>query len=117
MTALLGECEALARAAAAPAAIDWTVVNANPPFQTRDLAAFEALLGARAARPVDLAFWTEAALLGEAGIDAVVFGPGRIEQAHAADEFVEIGELEEARDTFARIFRAHAAGGGHAPPS
>ena len=121
MTALLAECEALARAAAAPAAIEWTVVNANPPFQTRDVAAFEALLGARAARPVDLAFWTEAALLGEAGIDAVVFGPGRIEQAHAADEFVELAELEEARDTFLRIFRAHArahaGGGGPAPAS
>ena len=36
--------------------------------------------------------------LSERGIDAVVFGPGAIEQAHAADEYVEIAELETARD-------------------
>jgi acetylornithine deacetylase len=78
------------------------VVNANPPFQTRDLGAFEALLpGARA--PVDLSFWTEAALLSEAGIDAVVYGPGRIEQAHAADEYVAVAELEAAHAAFVHM--------------
>ena len=54
-----------------------------------------------AAAPVDLAFWTEAALLAAAGIDCVVYGPGDIAQAHAPDEFVPIAELERARDTFA----------------
>ena len=43
-------------------------------------------------------FWTEAALYAAAGIDAVVFGPGDIAQAHAADEFVELAQLETARD-------------------
>jgi acetylornithine deacetylase len=57
-------------------------------------------------RPVDLAFWTEAALLGEAGIDAVVFGPGHIEQAHAADEHVERAELETALETFIHLFES-----------
>jgi acetylornithine deacetylase len=52
------------------------------------------------ARPVDLQFWTEAALLSEAGIDAVVFGPGDIAQAHAADEFVETSQLLAATDVF-----------------
>jgi acetylornithine deacetylase len=111
--ALLAEAETLARAAAAPADIEWKVVNANPPFQTRDLAAFGPLVGERAvARPRDLAFWTEAALLSEAGIDAVVFGPGRIEQAHAADEFVELAELETARDVFARLLLGASQSGG-----
>jgi len=41
----------------------------------------------------------------ERGIDAVVFGPGDIAQAHAADEFVTVGDLEQAHAVFASIFR------------
>lgn len=104
IVALLAEAEADARRAAAPDALDWKVSTANPPFETRDLAAFAPLLGARVDAAVDLAFWTEAALMAEQGIDAVVFGPGQIEQAHAADEFVEVSQLEEAREAFLRVF-------------
>ena len=102
--ALLGEAQAEARRAAAPHELGWTVVNENPSFQTRAPDSFVALLGTPAKKPIDLGFWTEAALLSAAGIDAVVYGPGRIEQAHAADEFVAVSELEAARDTFARLF-------------
>jgi acetylornithine deacetylase len=104
LPALLAEAEGAARAATAPHPITWSVANENPPFQTRDLGAFEALLGARVAHPLDLGFWTEAALLSEAGIDAVVFGPGSIDQAHAADEYVEASQLEAAFQTFRHIF-------------
>jgi acetylornithine deacetylase len=104
LRALLAEAEAEARRAAAPHQLGWSIANENPAFQTRQSAAFVPLLGAPAQRPIDLGFWTEAALLSAAGVDAVVFGPGRIEQAHAADEFVAISELEAARDTFARLF-------------
>ena len=89
-----------ARAAAGPDPISWTITHANPSFETRDLAAFVPLLGERALQAVDLAFWTEAALFAARGIDAVVFGPGDIAQAHAADEFVELTQLESARDVF-----------------
>jgi acetylornithine deacetylase len=90
--------------AAAPQDLDWKVLHTSPPFATRDLAGFEPFFGDRVRAPADLAFWTEAALFAEAGIDAVVFGPGQIEQAHAADEYVELAQLEAARDLFARIF-------------
>jgi acetylornithine deacetylase len=100
--ALHRDLEARARAAAAPDPIDWEIAIANPPFASRDLDAFAPLLGERAGAPVDLQFWTEAALFSAAGIDAVVFGPGEIAQAHAADEFVDIAQLEEARDVFIR---------------
>ena len=53
------------------------------------------------ADPVD--FWTEAALFQEAGIDAVVLGPGSIAQAHAPDEFVELGQLEAAAGCYRRL--------------
>lgn len=66
------------------------------------------MLGDRVARPLDLAFWTEAALLSEAGIDAVVFGPGHIDQAHAADEYVEETQLETAYQTFLALFAGEA---------
>jgi acetylornithine deacetylase len=101
---LLSDAEGEARRAAAPQDLDWRVVHISQPFATRELAGFEPLLGERVRTPVDLAFWTEAALFAAAGIDAVVFGPGHIEQAHAADEFVELSQLETARDLFLRVF-------------
>jgi acetylornithine deacetylase len=109
MGELLGETERRVRLATAPHPVDWRVMASRPAFETREMAPFERLLGERARAPVDLAFWTEAALFAESGIDAVVLGPGRIEQAHAADEYVELGELEEAQALFEQVL-ARAAG-------
>jgi acetylornithine deacetylase len=102
---VLGEAERRARDAAAPHRMEWQVAADSPPFATRDLGAFEPLLGARVRDAVDLAFWTEAARLSERGVDAVVFGPGHIAQAHAADEFVEIAQLEGAQAAFEEVLR------------
>jgi acetylornithine deacetylase len=44
-----------------------------------------------------LSAWTDAALLNEAGIPTVCFGPGDIALAHAAEEFVPVGEIETAQ--------------------
>jgi acetylornithine deacetylase len=41
-----------------------------------------------------VAFGTEAGLFAQAGIPTVVIGPGSIEQAHKADEFIAASELE-----------------------
>jgi acetylornithine deacetylase len=105
LVGLLAEAERRVRSAAAPHAVVWKVETQSPPFATRDRAAFGRFLGdaAAMANALDLGFWTEAARLSERGVDAVVYGPGHIEQAHAADEHVELAELEEARATFARI--------------
>jgi len=59
-------------------------------------------LGVEEAGAVD--FWTEASLFAEAGLPAVVLGPGDIEQAHAADEFVTLDELRAAADVYRRLF-------------
>jgi acetylornithine deacetylase len=40
--------------------------------------------------------WTDAALLSAVGIPAVCFGPGDIGLAHAAEEYVEVSEIERA---------------------
>ncbi|HVV48116.1 MAG TPA: M20/M25/M40 family metallo-hydrolase [Polyangia bacterium] len=100
---LFAEAEARVRAATAPHAVEWTLVKASPAFATRDLGAFAPLFGERMREPLDLGFWTEAARFSERGIDAVVFGPGEIAQAHAADEFVTVADLETARDVFAAV--------------
>jgi acetylornithine deacetylase len=106
LQALLAEAERRVRAAAAPHAVAWKVETQSPPFATRALGAFTPYLGAAVENAVDLGFWTEAARLSERGVDAVVYGPGLIEHAHAADEHVEIAQLESARATFAHTLEA-----------
>ena len=93
------------RIAAAPLDTHWEDIAANPAFETRDLARFAPLLGDRAQSPVDLPFGTEAGQFIERGIDAVVLGPGRVEQAHKADEYVALDELEEAVRVFLQVIR------------
>lgn len=48
-------------------------------------------------------FWTEASLFSQAGLTALVFGPGDIAQAHTADEWVALDQLEAYADIVARI--------------
>jgi acetylornithine deacetylase len=101
--ALLREAGAEARAGAAPDPLAWEVSFANPPLGTRDAGAFARWFPGLPGAAVDLQFWTEAALLSAAGIDAVVFGPGSITQAHAPDEYVELAQLVEAYEAFVRV--------------
>lgn len=50
-----------------------------------------------------VAFVTEASLFAEAGIPAIVCGPGDIAQAHQPDEFIEIGQIDACLDFLERI--------------
>jgi acetylornithine deacetylase/succinyl-diaminopimelate desuccinylase-like protein len=47
-------------------------------------------------RPVGVHYFCDAAVLAEAGIPSVVFGPGDIAQAHTAEEWIALAELERA---------------------
>ena len=69
-------------------------IVAFEPFATKDMAAFKPIFGNT--EIVDLPYWTEAAMLSQAGINAVVYGPGNLEQAHKPNEYVEIAQLEDA---------------------
>jgi acetylornithine deacetylase len=51
--------------------------------------------------PVD--FWTEAALFGQAGLATVVFGSGDIAQAHSADEWVALEQLDSVANSYERL--------------
>jgi acetylornithine deacetylase len=48
-------------------------------------------------------FWTEASLFSRAGMAAIVYGPGDIAQAHAADEWVALEQLDTYAASIARI--------------
>src|SRR5690606_7331156 len=51
-------------------------------------------------------FWTEAALFSAAGQSALVYGPGDIAQAHAADEWVTLEQLQVYAESILRIVDA-----------
>lgn len=51
-------------------------------------------------------FWTEASLFSDAGLAALVLGPGDIAQAHAVDEWVAVEQLEQAEALYSRLVAA-----------
>ncbi|HZH43569.1 MAG TPA: acetylornithine deacetylase [Lysobacter sp.] len=83
----------------------------GPPLPAGDVAAAEARrlaardladeLGLPVGNAVD--FWTEASLFSAAGLTALVYGPGDIAQAHTADEWVELAQLERYAQSVVRI--------------
>jgi acetylornithine deacetylase/succinyl-diaminopimelate desuccinylase-like protein len=66
------------------------------------------LRSAKQARPVGVDYFCDAAVLAAAGIPSVVFGPGDIAQAHTADEWISLAELERAKDLLVRFFQSLA---------
>jgi acetylornithine deacetylase len=80
--------------------VTWTPGFLAPPLSGSG-AALAAELGLPPAEAVD--FWTEAALFAEAGLPAIVYGPGDIAQAHTAGEWVRLAELSEACSAYERI--------------
>ncbi|MGH3440603.1 MAG: M20 family metallopeptidase [Nitriliruptorales bacterium] len=61
--------------------------------------------------PGGVPYATDACTLSGGGIPAVVLGPGSIDQAHTADEWVELEEVERAVDVYAGTARRFLAGG------
>lgn len=49
--------------------------------------------------------WTDAALLNEAGIPAICYGPGDISLAHSAEEFIPLTEIDRATEVLAALAR------------
>ena len=56
-----------------------------------------------------MSFWTDAAILGSAGIPSVVFGPGG-SGLHGLDEYVRIDEVVLCRDVLVETAIRYCAG-------
>ncbi len=89
------------------AKIEIAQITDHRPFHCEDEGAIRELVGSHTEQFVGLNFWTEAALLQAAGIDSVVIGPGDISQAHTADEYVLLEDLQWALEMFSEIIAKH----------
>lgn len=55
------------------------------------------------ATPGGVPFCSDASKLSRAGIPTIIFGPGSIDRAHVADEYVEIDQVEQAAEFHRRL--------------
>lgn len=55
--------------------------------------------------PIGMSAWTDAALLNEAGIPAICFGPGDMGLAHAAEEYIVSRQIDSAAEILATLAR------------
>jgi acetylornithine deacetylase len=75
--------------------VAWHELSAYPPLapaRGSELTAILVELIGKKPLPA-VSYGTEAGLYQQAGIDAIICGPGDISRAHRADEYIEIGEL------------------------
>jgi len=57
----------------------------------------------RQKKPIGVDYYCDAANLAGAGIPTVVWGPGDIAQAHTADEWITLEQLERGTDMLTRF--------------
>lgn len=57
-------------------------------------------------RPLGVHFFCDAAILSAGGIPSVVFGPGDAAQAHTADEWISLAELERGKDLLLKFLKS-----------
>jgi acetylornithine deacetylase len=106
-----GVCRELAaqlRAQGLAAKVSSVKVSPCPPLETDPclplVRAFLRSIGQR--RPVGVHYFCDAAVFAEAGIPSVVFGPGDIAQAHTADEWISLAQLERGREMLVNFLMA-----------
>ena len=56
--------------------------------------------------PVGVHYFCDAAVLAAAGIPSVVFGPGDIAQAHTADEWISLAQVERAKNLLLKFLKS-----------
>jgi acetylornithine deacetylase len=57
-------------------------------------------------KPGGVRYFCDASVLGHGGIPSVVFGPGDIAQAHTADEWISLAELERGKGLLLRFLQS-----------
>jgi acetylornithine deacetylase len=83
------------------------VTQSYPPFQHEATPPFSEVIAPlnQASRqgPTTARYTTNAGFYSAAGIPTVVFGPGSIEQAHTADEWISLEEVEASAKLFQSV--------------
>ena len=82
----------------------WELTTSRPPFETAPDVEIAVLVARHAGDPevVGVPFWADSALLHEAGIATVVYGP-RGEGAHAEVEWVDVASLERCLEVYVAV--------------
>jgi acetylornithine deacetylase/succinyl-diaminopimelate desuccinylase-like protein len=57
-------------------------------------------------KPRGVDFFCDAAVLSAGGIPSVVFGPGDLAQAHTADEWISLAELERGKELILKFLKS-----------
>ncbi len=84
--------------------------TANGPVADRLASVIHGVIGK--ADRIGVPFGTDAAVISAAGVPTVVFGPGSIDQAHTADEWIALDQLPQASEI---LYRMIAPGLTHDP--
>jgi acetylornithine deacetylase len=57
-------------------------------------------------KPAGVDFFCDAAILSAGGIPSIVFGPGDVAQAHTADEWISLTELERGKNLLLKFLNS-----------
>jgi acetylornithine deacetylase len=76
----------------------------NRPLADRLVAAASGLV--EPCRAVGVPYGTDAAVFAAAGVPTVVFGPGSIAQAHTADEWIALDQVQKAAEVYYRFAKS-----------
>lgn len=77
----------------------------EPSHRLPDMLARAAAAAGCTPRRIGMSFWTDAAILGAAGVPSVLFGPGGA-GLHSAEEYVRVDEVRRCRDALVALARA-----------
>jgi acetylornithine deacetylase/succinyl-diaminopimelate desuccinylase-like protein len=86
-----------------------TIKDSKPLFTDPEHPIINRLAGLGSKR-VGASWFCDAALFANVGTPAIALGPGSIAQAHTADEFIEVAELERGAEFFTKFIRSLANG-------
>ena len=91
--------------------LNHAAINARPPYLLDESNGFLNQIEGKLGKARVMNGYTEAGIFHQAGLSPIVLGPGSIDQAHVADEKVDVQALARAVDIYKDIMMVHVAGG------